>query len=93
MMKITSAHVWVGRRCTTGRDKLSQIASFDEQSALNCVIPPMFPPSHSTCTDDIIFSFSAVSIILLNLLLSQAQAQVFAGLLFQLTQGLVVNID
>lgn len=57
MMKITSAHVWVGRRCTTGRDKLSQIASFDEQSALNCVIPPMFPPSHSTCTDDIIFFF------------------------------------
>lgn len=57
MMKITSAHVWVGRRCMTGRDKLSQIASFDEQSALNCVIPPMFPPSHSTCADDIIFFF------------------------------------
>lgn len=54
-MKITSAHVWVGRRGATGRDKLSQIASFDEQSALTCVIPPMFPSSHSTCTDDIIF--------------------------------------
>lgn len=57
MMKITSANVWVGRRCTTGRDKLSQIASFDEQSALNCVIPPMFAPSHSTCVDVIIFFF------------------------------------
>lgn len=55
MMKITSAHVWVGRRRATGRDKLSQIASFDEQSALNCVLPPMFPPSHSTCAGDIIF--------------------------------------
>lgn len=48
MMKITTAHVWLGRRRTAGRDELSQIASFDEQSALNCVIPPMFPPSYST---------------------------------------------
>lgn len=77
MMKITSAHVWVGRRCTTGTDKLSQIAFFDEQSALNCVIPPMVPPSHSTCVDDIIFFFSVISIILLNLLLSQAQSSLY----------------
>lgn len=71
MMKITSAHVWVGRRHTTGRDKLSQIASFDEQSALNCVISPMSPPSHSTRSDDIIFFFpDFFPIILLNLLRS-----------------------
>lgn len=62
MMKITSAHVWAGRRRATGRDKLSQIASFDEQSALNCVIPPMFPWSHSTCADDIIFFFLPFSL-------------------------------
>lgn len=33
------------------------------------------------------FPFSSISIILLNLLLSQDQARVFAGLLFQLTSG------
>lgn len=57
MMKITRARVWLGSRCSTDRDKRRQIASFDEQSALDCVIPPASPPSHSTCVDDIIFIF------------------------------------
>jgi len=44
MMKITRARVWLGSRCSTDRDKRRQIASFDEQSALDCVIPPASPP-------------------------------------------------
>lgn len=56
-MKITSAHVCVGRRRTMDRDELRQIASFDEQSALNCVIPPIFfPLEHFNLRD--IFCFA-----------------------------------
>lgn len=56
-MKITSTHVWVGRRRTTGRDELSQIASFDEQSALNCVFPPIFLPLEHFNLHTIFFFF------------------------------------
>lgn len=80
MMKITSALVGVGRRCVQdGRDRLSQIASFDEQAALTCVTPPMFPPSYSTGADDVIFLFL---IFPLSFWTSHFVIRVFAGLLF-----------
>lgn len=92
MMKITSAHVWVGRRHSMSRDKLSQIVSFDEQSALICAIPPISPPSYSTCTDNIIFCFCRFHYPFEP----SARLGPNTNLLqvcFQLAQPLVVNID
>lgn len=77
------------RRAGTSLARLPPLMS----SLLSIVLfHPCFPQAIKPA-QTILFSFSAVSIILLNLLLSQAQAWVFAGLLFQLTQALVVNID
>lgn len=77
------------RRAGTSLARLPPLMS----SLLSIVLfHPCFPRAIQPA-QMILFSFSAVSIILLNLLLSQTQAWVFAGLLFQLTQALVVNID
>ncbi len=77
------------RRAGTSLARLPPLMS----SLLSIVLfHPCFPQAIQPA-QTILFSFSGVSIILLNLLLSRAQAWVFAGLLFQLTQGLVVNID
>lgn len=90
MMKITSAHVWVGRHCTTiAGVSLARLPSLTSSLLLIVLFCPCFPQAIQP-VQTILFYFSVTSIIPLNLPLSQTQAGVFAGLLFQLT---LVNID